>query len=226
MDMKLVVVGGKQTGMEIPIRKSKFLIGRGTECHLRPQSHMVSRKHCAILVEAGAVSIEDYGSTNGTFVNGEKVNKLKELHGGDRIKVGILELELRMATAAPDVKKPVAQSVPAAAAHAPAPASASDDGMDEISKWLVEDATERSDAPSHKKAGEHGAVSLNDTITGKVTDDTTTTMPTEQSPLKKDEKKKTAPVVGRFKQPAKPKADSSHSAAENMLRQFFPGKKA
>ena len=49
-------------------------------------------------------------------------------------------------------------------------------------------------------------------------------MPADHSPSKKE--KKSPPVkVGQFKKPAKPMAESSRSAAEDMLRQFFPGKK-
>ena len=117
MEMKLVVIGGKQAGMEIPVRRPKFLVGRGEECQLRPQSHLVSRKHCAILVEKGLAVIEDFGSTNGTFVNGEKIQQRRELNNGDRIKIGTLELEARLTAGAADKKKLKVHSVQEAAAR-------------------------------------------------------------------------------------------------------------
>ena len=224
MEMKLVVIGGKQAGMEIPVRRPKFLVGRGDECQLRPQSHLVSRKHCAILVEEGSAAIEDFGSTNGTFVNGEKIQQRRELNNGDRIKIGMLELEVRLTAAAADKKKPKVHSVQEAATRTVASTASKDD--DEISQWLAEDNNGQSVAPPSDKpgAGQTVVPAIHDTITGKTTDDTTTSMPADHSPPKKE--KKSPPVkVGQFKRPAKPVAESSRSAAEDMLRQFFPGKK-
>ena len=149
MEMKLVVIGGKQAGMEIPVRRPKFLVGRGEECQLRPQSHLVSRKHCAILVEEGSAAIEDFGSTNGTFVNGEKIQQRRELNNGDRIKIGMLELEVRLTAAAADKKKPKVHSVQEAAARTVASTASDDD--DEISQWLAEDNNGQSVAPPSDK---------------------------------------------------------------------------
>ena len=98
MKLKLVVIGGKKAGMEIPISMPKYLIGRGDDCHLRPQSQLVSRKHCVISTDNGSAAIEDCGSANGTLVNGEKVQRRRELKTSDRIKIGPLELEVRLAT--------------------------------------------------------------------------------------------------------------------------------
>ena len=96
MEVKLVVMKGKQAGKEISVPGPKFLIGRGSECQLRPQSNLVSRKHCAILVEHESVIIEDFGSTNHTFVNDEQVAAPRQIKTGDRIRVGMLELEVRL----------------------------------------------------------------------------------------------------------------------------------
>ena len=92
MEVKLVVVGGSHAGMAIPIPGPKFLIGRGESCQFRPQNKLVSRNHCAILVHEDSVTIEDAGSRNGTFVNGEKIQQ-RELKNGDRVKVGVFELQ-------------------------------------------------------------------------------------------------------------------------------------
>ncbi len=95
MEVKLIVVGGKQEGMEIPVQGPEFLIGRGEECRLRPQSTLISRKHCAILVDKDSAVLVDFGSVNGTLVNGERVQDRCELKNGDRIKIGIIELAHR-----------------------------------------------------------------------------------------------------------------------------------
>jgi len=80
MDVKLIVIGGKHPGREIPVNTPEFVIGRAEECQMRPQSDMVSRRHCAIAVtETGAV-IREFGSKNGTFLNGKRVEGEHELH--------------------------------------------------------------------------------------------------------------------------------------------------
>ncbi len=106
MEVKLIVVGGKQAGTEIRIPTRRFVIGRGEECHLRPHSKSVSRKHCAIVVEEGVAAIEDFNSTNGTFVNGERVDKRRELKNKDRIAVHRWEFEVRLIASAGDKTDP------------------------------------------------------------------------------------------------------------------------
>ena len=44
MEVKLVVLTGKQKNREIPLPRTIFLIGRGKECHLRVHSALVSRR--------------------------------------------------------------------------------------------------------------------------------------------------------------------------------------
>ena len=135
-----------------------------------------------------------------------------------------MELEARLTAGAADKKKPKVHSVQEAAARTVASTAGNDD--DEISQWLAEENNGQSVAPPSDKpgAGQTVVSAIHDTVTGKTTDDTTTSMPADQSPPKK-EKKSPVKVAGQFKRPAKPMAESSRSAAEDMLRQFFPGKK-
>ena len=63
-------------------------IGRLSSAHLRLEDEKVSRIHAVVEVSAdGQVNIIDMGSSEGTFVNGEKVNKAG-LKPGDEIKLG------------------------------------------------------------------------------------------------------------------------------------------
>jgi predicted component of type VI protein secretion system len=230
MEISLTIVGGKQAGMAIAVRRPKFLIGRGEECQLRPQSHLVSRKHCAILVEADKTFVEDFGSTNGTFVNGEKIEQRQELHNGDRLKIGLLELELHMPVAAAVASKPLVQEAPQAPVRAAAPASVPDGDLD-ISSWLAEDDDGPAEPTKPTRVGEPSVGVSHDTIMGKSSDDTTTTIPADHTQYdkkkeKEKEKKPPAKIPGRFTKAAKPAAESSRSAAEDMLRQFFPRKKS
>ena len=95
MEAKLVVIGERNAGIEIPISVPNFLIGRGGDCQLRVRSNQISRRHCLIAISDSAM-IEDCGSANGTLVNGEKVEGQRELHSGDRIGIGTLVLEVRL----------------------------------------------------------------------------------------------------------------------------------
>ena len=70
MQVTLKVVGGKHNGREIKVVGSKFTIGRAEGADLRPTSDLISRNHCGIFIEKGEVVVEDFGSRNGTFING------------------------------------------------------------------------------------------------------------------------------------------------------------
>ena len=98
MDVKLVVLGGKHPGQEIAVQGPEFLVGRAPECKLRPNSDMVSRRHCMISIAEGQATIRDLGSRNGTIVNGKKITGEHELRTGDKIKVGPLEFEVHLST--------------------------------------------------------------------------------------------------------------------------------
>jgi pSer/pThr/pTyr-binding forkhead associated (FHA) protein len=90
MRVVLRVDAGRNAGQEIPIRVHRFLIGRADDCHLRANSTQVSRYHCAVIVEEGRVSVRDYGSRNGTFVQGTRIAERCPLNHGDRLQVGPL----------------------------------------------------------------------------------------------------------------------------------------
>ena len=93
LQAKLRVASGKQEGSEIPLPPGKFLVGREEDCHLRPNSDLVSRHHCVFTVDEFTVRLRDLGSTNGTFVNGERIRGAVVLNQGDRVVIGKLELD-------------------------------------------------------------------------------------------------------------------------------------
>lgn len=81
-------ISGKYQGGEYPLAEGQeIVVGRSSELDMVLVEEMVSRKHARIALSDGVISIEDLGSTNGTFVNGEKVDHgtLKE---GDRVLIG------------------------------------------------------------------------------------------------------------------------------------------
>ena len=99
MQLKLIVVGGLRSGEEVAITVPKFIIGRDRDCHLRCNSDVVSRHHCALIVEPDYVSVIDFSSKNGTFVDGERVVREQQLHTGSLLAVGPLQFLVQFAGA-------------------------------------------------------------------------------------------------------------------------------
>lgn len=91
---ELRVTSGKQAGNSIPLQQGKFLVGREEDCHLRPNSDLVSRHHCVFTVDDYGIRLRDLGSTNGTFLNGERIKGGVTLKLGDKVSIGKLEFEL------------------------------------------------------------------------------------------------------------------------------------
>lgn len=81
-------ISGKYQGGEFPLSEGReVLVGRSSDLDMVLVEEMVSRRHARIELEGGVLTIEDLGSTNGTFVNGEKVLRA-ELNEGDRVLIG------------------------------------------------------------------------------------------------------------------------------------------
>lgn len=91
---ELKVLEGRQAGKSIPLNVKQFLIGREQDCHLRPNSDLISRHHCVLTLDDFTVRLRDLGSTNGTFVNGERIQGQVVLKPGDHVAVGKLAFEL------------------------------------------------------------------------------------------------------------------------------------
>jgi diguanylate cyclase (GGDEF)-like protein len=89
----LVVLQGQPIGLALQLDKDRVTIGRGSLCDIVLRDEVASRHHAEIYqlaVEAGCVEyyVNDLGSTNGTYLNGQFVNSGQLLQDGDKIKVG------------------------------------------------------------------------------------------------------------------------------------------
>jgi predicted component of type VI protein secretion system len=101
MNVSLLVVQGRPHGKALPLPHGEFLIGRGAECHVRPNSDWVSRQHCLLRVTPEGVAVRDLGSRNGTLVNGARVMDERALENGDQLQVGPLVFEVQVEQTAP-----------------------------------------------------------------------------------------------------------------------------
>ncbi len=82
-------ISGKYQGGEFPLRMDReIIIGRSSDLDMVLVEDMVSRRHSKISTGPDDIWIQDMGSTNGTFVNGEKITGKARLYEGDRVLVG------------------------------------------------------------------------------------------------------------------------------------------
>ena len=121
-------ISGKYQGGEFPLRPNReIIISRSSDLDMVLVEDMVSRKHSKIVTDDKGVSIQDLGSTNGTFVNGEKIRKV-DLKDGDRILIGtsIIKLVAVQGESGSAISETEARSkMQVTADHRPAPKSMS-----------------------------------------------------------------------------------------------------
>ena len=114
---KLKVIHGASAGKEIKITCSPFVIGRADECHLRPKSDAISRRHCELIVQGDQLILRDLGSKNGTEVNGDRIQGERPLKLGDHLKMGPLEFEVLIDVGFTGQKNSKVESVQGGGAH-------------------------------------------------------------------------------------------------------------
>ncbi|MFN7144377.1 MAG: FHA domain-containing protein [Myxococcota bacterium] len=120
----LLCTEGLLAGQRFPITPEGLRIGReaGNEVHIDDAG--VSRQHARVLLHNGAVWVQDAGSRNGIFVNGERVPDHKQLKVGDRLTVGAHVFDIVPPAAATAAQRPaVAAPVAAKAPKLPTPAA-------------------------------------------------------------------------------------------------------
>src|SRR5262245_65991650 len=67
---------------------SGALLGRGDQADIRLEDGFASSHHARLIPQGDVMVLEDLGSTNGTYLNGEPLRGPQPLHVGDRIRIG------------------------------------------------------------------------------------------------------------------------------------------
>src|SRR3954469_4311332 len=108
MDFQLMIVRGRGATDTLKLGDGVTTVGRQDECQLRIKSSQVSRKHCELFEKKGLLLVKDLGSSNGTYVNGKRIQEQRVLEPGDELTIGQVKLKVAKAgEAPPPPKKPV-----------------------------------------------------------------------------------------------------------------------
>jgi pSer/pThr/pTyr-binding forkhead associated (FHA) protein len=104
---KLVVLTQSMAGRSYDLAAERTTVGRVEDNAFQLAEPSVSSHHCEILLRSGDVVVKDLDSTNGSFINGEKITE-SVLKPGQTLRLGNIELKLEVpgAPAAPAPSKP------------------------------------------------------------------------------------------------------------------------
>jgi pSer/pThr/pTyr-binding forkhead associated (FHA) protein len=96
-ELSLEIVEGAGAGRMV-VLGGPVTVGRGRDADLVLADELVSRHHARVTPSGSAAVVEDLGSRNGTFVNGEGLHGPARLTPGDQLQLGVTLVELRSAT--------------------------------------------------------------------------------------------------------------------------------
>lgn len=93
--VEVICLTGLDSGRRHPIADGPNAIGRGDEVAVRVRDRAVSRRHARLTIGKEGCWLEDLGTPNGTFLNGERVEKPSRVYAGDVIEMGRTLLAVR-----------------------------------------------------------------------------------------------------------------------------------
>jgi pSer/pThr/pTyr-binding forkhead associated (FHA) protein len=89
MQVNLVYFRRDGERKDFQLDKPVCTLGRRQDCDLQIPLMGISRQHCQLSVQGDKILVKDMGSSNGTFVNGKRVEQ-QELAAGDKLQVGLV----------------------------------------------------------------------------------------------------------------------------------------
>ena len=107
---KLVVLSAGMTGRTLELKVDKTTIGRVEDNTFQIAEPSVSSHHCEVLLRGSDIVVRDLNSTNGTFINGEKVSETV-LKPGQVLRLGQIEMRLEPDAPTSPTKKPIDQTM-------------------------------------------------------------------------------------------------------------------
>lgn len=84
----LIMQDGPTPGARTELQRRSLLLGRDPSSDLAVNDVEVSRRHARLIAQSNGYAVEDLGSTNGTFVNGQRIKSAAPLRSGDIIRMG------------------------------------------------------------------------------------------------------------------------------------------
>ena len=114
---QLRLLSGPQSGKKIEVgSEHRFVIGRDDACNLVLDDPEVSRRHAYLIEAGGGIEVGDLGSSNGTRLNGRRVEQPTQLKPGDTLEIGGTRMQVDASTAV-DPVEPAAAALAATSPH-------------------------------------------------------------------------------------------------------------
>lgn len=106
---RLVLLSEGLTGRTYDLKVEKTTVGRVADNAFEIAEPSISSHHCEIILQGKDILIRDLGSTNGTYVNGEKITE-SVLKPGQILRLGMVEMRLESGEALPKSKEVLDQT--------------------------------------------------------------------------------------------------------------------
>ena len=83
-----MITQGNQAGLSADLAGGVIMIGRGSDCQLILDDDYVSTRHARVVSSPNGIYVEDLGSTNGTYVNGQRITAPTTITLADTVRIG------------------------------------------------------------------------------------------------------------------------------------------